>query len=246
MTRRLAEMRWPEIEAELDAGTRLVVVPTASIEQHGPGLPLNVDTLRGDALGERIADALDCFVAPTIRPGISEHHMGFSGTISIRPETFRNVVYDYCTSLASHGFEDIALMTTHGGNTDMLEDVSTEADADVDANVFVAGDREGFIETRYGAMASHDVDTDAAGQHAGAAETSFIQEIRPDLVADDELAVGHLGAVDGDRLVEEGTEAVTDNGVLGDQTAATRTAGRTLINECVDHYVAEIKAELTE
>lgn len=245
MTLKLTEMPWPEIEAELESGSRLVVVPTASIEQHGPGLPLSVDTLRGDALGERIADALDCFVAPTIRPGISDHHMGFPGTVSLRPETFRNVVYDYCTSLDSHGFNHIALMTTHGGNADALAEAAEEANNEVEANVFVAGDRDGFIETRYEAMAAHGIDSDIAGQHAGGAETSFIKEIRPDLV-DDELAVGHLGEVDGDRLIEDGMEAVTDNGVLGDQTAATRAAGRTLIDECVAYYVVEIEAELAE
>lgn len=174
MTLPLTELAWPTVAAELDEGNLLVVVMTASVEQHGQSLPLSVDSIRADELGERIADELGCFLAPTIRPGVSDHHMAFPGTISLRESTFRSVVVDYCTSLDEHGFEDIALITTHGGNADALAEATTEADAALGANVFVAGEREGFLDARFGAMKAHDVDEYKAGKHAGAAETSFV------------------------------------------------------------------------
>jgi len=241
---KLAEMTSPEIESKLNQGIRTIIVPTASTEQHGPGLPLNVDELRGDSLGERIAEELGCFVAPTIRPGVSSHHMDFPGTISLSEETFESVVVDYCTSLDDHGFENIVLFTSHGGNSDALAKAGERADGELKARVFVAGDREGFIETRYDAMAKHDVDAGEAGQHAGAAETSFIMEIRPELVNKDRAESGHVGEVDGDELMENGLAAVTDNGVLGDQTEASRAAGRTLIDECTAFYAEQIRSEI--
>jgi creatinine amidohydrolase len=244
MTLKLAELSWPEIESALESGVRTVVVPTASTEQHGPGLPLNVDELRGDALGERIADELGCFVAPTIRPGVSEHHMAFPGTISLSRETFEAVVADYCESLDRHGFETVVLFTSHGGNSEALDAVAERMDEELDARVFVAGTRDGFSEARYAAMADHGVERGVAGQHAGAAETSFILEIRPDLVDMDAAAEGHVGEVDGEKLMAEGLASVTANGVLGDQTAATRAAGRTLIDECTAYYVEAIREEL--
>lgn len=246
MTLRLGSMTWRTIEREIEGGNRLVVVVAGAVEQHGPSLPLSVDTIRADVLGERIADELGCFVAPTIRPGVSDHHMGFPGTLSLRPETFRSIVADYCRSLAAHGFEDIALVTTHGGNTNALNEAAAELDRDLDAHVFVPGDRDGFLETRYEAMRAHGVDEGAAGLHAGAAETSFLMESTPQLVDGDRLERGHVGAVDSDRLHDEGLEAYTDNGVLGDQRQATRSAGRTLIDACVDYYTAEIRSELSE
>lgn len=244
MTLALEELTWPEVEAEIADGNTLVVVVTASVEQHGPGLPLSVDAIRADELGERIADELGCFVAPTVRPGVSEHHMAFPGTISLRPETFEAVVADYCRSLDRHGFEDIALVTTHGGNADALDSVAEEADADLDANVFVAGDREAFMAVRFGAMADHDVTAAEAGKHAGAAEASFVSEARPDLVRDEEFAEGYLGDVAAERLIDEGLPAYTENGVLGDQRRASRAAGRTLIDDCVDFYAEAIEAEV--
>lgn len=244
MAYKLDEMTWPEVEDELDGGNDLVVVTTASIEQHGPGLPLSVDTIRADELGERIADELDCFVAPTIRPGVSEHHMSFSGTISLEPETFKDVVRDYCRSLDRHGFADIALITTHGGNADAQQTVAEELDDDLDAHVFVAGDRKEFMRVRFGAMAEYDVDADEAGKHAGAAETSFVLEAAPDLVRSDETAEGYLGDLDPEVLMDDGLAAYTDNGVLGDQRLATRAAGRTLIDDCVRFYADAIRDEI--
>lgn len=244
MTLRLAEMTWPEVEERLGAGTTTVLVPTASTEQHGPALPLSVDEIRGDVLGERVADELGCFVAPAVRPGISDHHMDFPGTVSLRPATFEALLYDYCDSLDAHGFEHVVLFTTHGGNTDALDRVAERADSDLDATVFAAGDRDGFVETRYAAMAAHGVTEGEAGQHAGAAEASFVMAVRPDLVNAEAAEPGFVGEVEGEKLLEAGLAAVTDNGVLGDQTAASRAAGRTLIDECVDYYVEEIRANL--
>ncbi|MFC7166306.1 creatininase family protein [Halospeciosus flavus] len=239
----LEEMTWPAVEDALDE-TRLVVVPTASIEQHGPHLPLAVDTIRARELGRRIADRLDCFVAPTVRPGRSDHHMAFPGTISLAEETFRSVVRDYCESLVAHGFEHIALFTSHGGNTASIEALAPELDADLDANVFVAGDREGMMAARTGAMAEFGVSPEEAGAHAGAAETAFVMETDPDLVHDTAGTTGFVGDIDeAEADVADGLDALTDNGVLGDPEQADPEQGEELIERCAAYLADEIQQE---
>lgn len=235
----LAAMRSPQIEAQL-AETDLVVVPTASIEQHGPHLPLAVDTLRAKVLGRRIASELECFLAPVIRPGVSEHHMAFSGTISLREETFQAVVTDYCSSLDRHEFGDIALFTSHGGNADALEDVVADLNTVLDANVFVAGDREGMMQARTSAMGQFDVTAAEAGAHAGAAETAFLLESHPDLVERSATATGFTGDF-AEIDIDDGLETVTENGILGDATKATPRQGNALIESCVEYFVEEIR-----
>lgn len=242
MALQLSELSWPRIEAELADGNTTVVVMAGSIEQHGPALPLSVDAIRADEIGERIADELGCFVAPTIRPAISAHHMAFPGTISLSRETFCAVVEDYCRSLAAHGFEHIALVTTHGGNRAALGELAATLDEDVDPHVFVPGDDESYAAARRAAADDAGFSEAVAGLHAGAAETSFVMETHPHLVARDRLAEGYVGDPDVEELLESGLDAVTDNGVLGDQRAAYRAAGRIFLDATVAYYVEEIDA----
>lgn len=241
----LAEMSWPAIKEELEEGNRTVLIPTASIEQHGPGLPLAVDTLRAEELGEGIADEVGCFLAPTIRPGVSKHHMGFPGTISLSTGTFQAVVSDYCRSLDAHGFEQIIIITTHGGNRGPLSECVPELDEELEARVFSPGTIEGYTGVRLAAAAEHGFSEHVAGLHGGAAETSFIMETNPHLVDRGVLAEGYVGEVEGEDVIERGLEAFTENGVLGDQRPATRAAGRTIIDACVRYYAESIEEQMS-
>lgn len=242
MTFELTRMTWQEVQSGLEAST-LVVVPTASVEQHGPHLPLSVDTIRARELGRGVADELDCFLAPVVRPGLSAHHMGFPGTITLDEETFKGVVRNYCESLAEHGFTDVALFTSHGGNTDALDEVAATLDANLDVSVFVAGTREGMMDARTSAMAEFDVTAEEAGAHAGAAETAFLLETTPELVDSTDGTTGFVGDVS-DVSLEEGIHAVSENGVLGDPEQASVEHGERLVESCVDYIAAEIEAEL--
>ena len=76
----LEEMTWPAVEAAIAGGKTTVVFACGAVEQHGPHLPLGTDTYLGTAIAERAARlAGNTLVAPTLRPGLSEHHMGFPG-----------------------------------------------------------------------------------------------------------------------------------------------------------------------
>src|ERR671939_269900 len=92
----IEHMTWPEIEDAIKRGKRTAIVVAASSEQHGPHLPEATDALLGEELGARLAHRLgDALVAPVIRPGCSEHHMGFPGTISISADTLMTLLDDY-------------------------------------------------------------------------------------------------------------------------------------------------------
>ena len=244
MAWKLAEMTWPAVESKL-AETGLVVVPTASLEQHGPHLPLSVDTIRADVLGAGIASELDCFLAPTIRPGLSAHHMAFPGTITLDETTFKHVVAGYCESLDEHGFTDVALLTTHGGNTDALEAVATTLDDRLDAHVFVAGTRAGLMAVRETTMEGFGVTAEEAGAHAGAAETAFVLQTNPELVEPTDGATGYLGAFTKED-VATGVETLSENGVLGDPERATIEQGRELIDASVAYFADEIRAAVSQ
>jgi creatinine amidohydrolase len=90
-------MTWLEVKQALEQGYRCIIFALGSIEQHGPHLPLVTDTLIGDALAVRVAEKLGrALVAPTIRPGCSEHHMSFAGSLSISNELLAALTRAYC------------------------------------------------------------------------------------------------------------------------------------------------------
>lgn len=114
-------MKWDSLtSAELAALDRSipVILGIAAIEQHGPHLPLSTDAAIGghflDKLDEEISD--EVVVLPQVKVGCSEHHMDFAGTLTVRHESFIAYVSDIVTSAIRHGFRNIVLFNSHGGN----------------------------------------------------------------------------------------------------------------------------------
>jgi creatinine amidohydrolase len=114
-------MRWETLTTnEVGALDRdiPVVLNVAAIEQHGPHLPLETDAVIGDhflqALEQRLGDRV--LILPQVKVCCSEHHMDFAGTLSVRHETFLAYVGDILESVARHGFRNIVLFNSHGGN----------------------------------------------------------------------------------------------------------------------------------
>jgi len=114
-------MRWEQFTANeiaaLDRGIP-VVLNVAAIEQHGPHLPLETDARIGDHFLRRLEERLDdrVLVVPQVKVCCSEHHMDFPGTLSIRHETFLLYVGEILDSVVRHGFRNIVLFNSHGGN----------------------------------------------------------------------------------------------------------------------------------
>jgi len=240
----LEEMVWPEVEAALENGTRTAIVAVGSIEQHGPHLPLNMDTLDGDELSRRIAARLgDALAVPTIRPGCSGHHMEFPGTITIPPETLMDVIRGYCRSLDEHGFEHIVLVPTHGGNFGPVETVAPDVAREIDATVIALADLDEHMQLLNDGLSEAGIDYEQDVIHAGAAETAVVLAINEDLVRLEHIEPGPEGEISTARLLSEGFEAITENGVLGDPSEATVEAGETIIQNVVETYVDHIESE---
>ena len=121
----LERLTWAEVEQAQKEGFDTVLIVTGSIEQHGPHLPLSTDTTLGYAIGDRLVKKLDgALLAPVVRPGLSEHHMAFKGTLTLSKETFISLVSDYVNSLIRHGFTKIILTFSHGGNSAALNEAA--------------------------------------------------------------------------------------------------------------------------
>jgi creatinine amidohydrolase len=235
----LEHLTWPEVELALTRGTTTVVIPIGAVEQHGPHLPLCVDAERGAALGYRVARALgDALVGPTIRVGCSDHHMGFAGTISIRAETLEALCRDYCTSLAQHGFQEVYLVPSHGGNFKPLEEMVPRLQAAVDevsadCRVVAYTDLLGIIAVWRWVVEEEVGLGRRVGGHADIAESSEILHLHPGLVRVERAEKGTVGELNQDlvdRVFEKGLRAIAPNGILGDARGMDAALGERLLD----------------
>lgn len=242
----MREVDWARLKAHelraLAAENAVVILPVAATEQHGPHLPVMTDTCIGHELALRAARKCNrpAVVTPVVWSGLSEHHMPFGGTLILSHATFRAVVADLITALTRHGFRDILISNSHGGNAIAIQQIADELALQVPATIVAA-----TYPRECGKEIAEVLENQPGLQHAGEAETSMMMALEPDLV-------------DGSNLAELKTErsAVlaagrgsyrwrpfahgTANGVSGDPTRANANKGERLLEVCSDALAALI------
>ncbi|MFX0116923.1 MAG: creatininase family protein, partial [Candidatus Hodarchaeota archaeon] len=173
-TLRIDEMNWQDIREAIDQGFKTVVIGIGSTEQHGPHLPLQTDTILGDVIANKVAEQLhNALQAPTIRVGCSDHHLAFPGTISCRSTTLKAIIHDYVDSLVKHGFENIVLLPSHGGNFGPTQEAIEELQKRYPEFKIVGyTDLMGLIDFFTDLSVEFGITKEESGAHAGEWETS--------------------------------------------------------------------------
>lgn len=256
---RYEKLKWKQID-EAAQQNRVVVIPIACVEDHGPHLPLDVDVVIVTDICHRAAKLIPekTLVFPTQYNGYDPHHMDFPGTITIKWNTLVEYMLDITRSLAHHGFRRFVILNGHGSNTPLVE-VMARVTMIEHPHVLATGfswwqiprvreEIPKFRESEYpGGMA-----------HACELETSAYLAIDSQYVEMDkavkdihfpksrffthDLATGGAGPSLG---MMEWWSTLSETGVMGDATKATRQKGEQVL-QAAGEGLRDIICELHE
>ncbi|MGH9384009.1 MAG: creatininase family protein [Vicinamibacterales bacterium] len=260
----LPHMTWPEVR-ELLTRTDMVILPIASLEQHGLQGPIGTDFLNGLERAKLVAQRADVLVAPILFPGNSPYHMGFPGTIALPAETIQLVYFQAAQSLIRHGFKRFLLLNSHAGNQHITRYIADRINQETSGIAVELGEAADPFVKRTTSNEPRDFD-----RHGGVGETSaslyltpnlvnlsaartapltllpHLQKMLPEVVAGDPTAtrVFLAEALKGEETGKgTSTKAMTETGVWSsrDVKAATAERGRDATESFVAASVAFIE-----
>lgn len=232
---KLYSMTWEEVsKVNRDC---VVLIPTGSLEQHGPHLPLFTDTLLATKVAEEVEAKLSekVLLVPSLWLGASTHHLGFAGSLSNSFAGYGDALKQVVLSLHRHGFWKFFVVNGHGGNTSSNDIALRELLAENPELLLGHAGYFSFISD----VASHMEGPAKSIQHACEAETSLMLAAHPELVRMDKAVDDGLKSpVPG---MVHFFDTVTERGALGYPTLATADKGEALLDQAISGLAAAIE-----
>jgi creatinine amidohydrolase len=178
--RRWMEMTWRDV-ADAETAHWIAVLPLAAVEQHGPHLPLGVDTYIAEAYLAQVCKILPNDLPVTFLPiqriGVSAEHLSYPGTLAFSPITAIAVWTELAESVARAGLRKLVLVTSHGGNVPAMDIVARDLRARLGMLAVTVGwQRFGYPDGVF------DDQEKKHGIHGGDIETSIMLAAMPEMV----------------------------------------------------------------
>ena len=254
----LEDMSWVEVEEAVKAGRDTVIICAGVVEEHGPQLSLNTDTVLGQYICEAVAQRLDnVLVGPPINFGVTWNLRDYPGTIHLRDETMINLLTDYYESLERAGFKNVIFLNQHGSNQPALEVVVPKLNYAGKARVLLLVPWT-YVPDGLGPLFNREV-----GFHANQTETAMMLHVRPDLVQMDKTE-GLVEIPDAPPIRDQGyrflvqlqgpyreagqggARAISASGAFGRPAEATREFGERIVEGIIDNIVKDLRVILAD
>ena len=246
--------------ARLDPARTIAVLPVAATEQHGPHLPLSVDTVLADgivaaSLPHLPAD-LSVLFLPTQAVGLSPEHARFPGTLTLKAETVLRLWTDIGESVAAAGVRKLLLFNSHGGQVSVLDLVARDLRARLNLLVYSCSwftlplhDAQGQDLHALISAEEH-----RFGIHGGDIETSMMLALAParvqmsqaqNFVSTAQARAQQFPILGNGRSAKLGwqTQDYHSAGAVGNASAATASKGEALV-QAAGRALAQLLAEL--
>ena len=248
--------------AQLDMARTIAVLPVAATEQHGPLLPVSVDTVLVDGVVAACvphlpADATVLFL-PTQAVGFSPEHDRFPGTLTLKSETVIRLWTDIGESVAAAGIKKLVLFNSHGGQVSVMDIVARDLRARLNLLVYsVSWFNLPLLDAQGNDLnAQFTVEEHRFGIHAGEVETSMMLALAPAHV--NMAQARHFASTSQQRaetypILGNGKSAklgwqiqdYNPAGAVGNAAAATAQKGRNLV-DAAGRSLARLLVELDQ
>ena len=246
--------------ARLDPARTIAVLPVAATEQHGPHLPLSVDTVLADGI---VAASLPHFPAdlsvlflPTQAVGLSPEHARFPGTLTLKAETVLRLWTDIGESVAAAGVRKLLLFNSHGGQVSVLDLVARDLRARLNLLVYSCSWFKLPLHDAQGQdlNALFSAEEHRFGIHGGEIETSMMLALAParvqmaqaqNFVSTAQARAQQFPILGNGRSAKLGwqTQDYHSAGAVGNAAAATAAKGEALV-QAAGRALAQLLAEL--
>ena len=239
----LTTRQFAQLAASPSIAQAVAVLPVAATEQHGPHLPVSVDTALVDgvvnaALPHLPAD-LPVLFLPTQPIGKSNEHIRFPGTLTLSAQTVISLWMDIGASVARSGIKKLVLLNSHGGQASIMDIVARDLRTEHDLIVYSANWYNLPLgDAVMGLFPAHE---HRFGIHAGDIETSMMLALREKYV--DMAQAQNFHSTSQDRAAQypvlgNGSSAklgwqmqdYNAMGAAGNAAAATAAKGQALIH----------------
>lgn len=244
------------------AAQTIAVLPVAATEQHGPHLPLSVDTVLVDgvvaAALPHLAPELNVLFLPTQAVGLSPEHARFPGTLTLKAETILRLWTDLGESVAAAGIKKLVLFNSHGGQVSVMDIVARDLRARLDMLVYsVSWFNLPLLDAQGGDVSARfSADEHRFGIHAGDIETSMMLALDPAHVGMAQARNFTSSAQDRARrfdILGNGKSAklgwqmqdYNPAGAVGNAAAATVDKGRAVV-DAAGRALARLLAEIDQ
>jgi creatinine amidohydrolase len=226
----------PSLRRLLKNGKKAALIPVGSLEQHGPHLPISVDSDIVSEIAKRVAKKCDLLLLPTITYGVSFEHAPFFN-LSTSPGTLQRLLLDICTSLAKNKVHKIIILNGHHGNQKALNPLARKITK-------ISRGRVKVYVLSYWHFMKEEFD------HAGFVETSLMLAIsnkakmnlaKRGLVTD---GMSKRQKLKISKLASACFIKATKNGVWGDPRGATRRHGERILSQ-ITQNIAKTVSKLT-
>ncbi len=235
---RLEEMTWVEAKEALEKA-KVVIIPLGAIEAHGPHLPLGTDNFIVERIAEEVAKKIGGIVLPVIKYGQVWSLINFPGSLTVSEDSLFRFLVDICLSLHKHGAKNFAFISFHIGNATVIKKTARYLKDNYDLNVFYFAS-SGLSKIREFCDSKQ---WHKNYFHAEEIETSLMLYIKPDLVD-----MAKAKACYPDKKIFEfypqKWDELTDIGVIGDPTVATREKGEKMLEVIINEIVELLRKGL--